>query len=98
MASSKIEQALKDGYQAIAQQFGLYRLLDHYQALLVEHKPHLWQSDYAQVEKIKRGIEHGTYSTEGWTNGGILKNLDINSIEILQTSPAKLFEPTGDGQ
>ena len=89
---SKIEQALKDGYQAIAQQFGLYRLLDHYQALLVEHKPYEWQSDYAQVEKIKRGIEHGTYSTYGWTDGGILKDLD--HIEFLQTSPAKLFEPT----
>ena len=94
--TSKIEQALKDGYQAIAQQFGLYRLLDHYQALLVEYKPHEWQSDYALVEKIKRGIEHGTYSTQGWTDGGILKNLD--KIEFLQTSPAKLFEPTEGGQ
>ena len=89
---SKIEQALKDGYQALAQQFGLYRLLDRYQALILEHKPNEWQSDYNAITKIKKGIEIGTGATEGYTDGGILKDLD--HIEFLQTSCTKLFEPT----
>lgn len=89
---SKIEQALKDGYQALAQQFSLYRLLDRYQMLLIQHKPHEWQSDYNAITKIKKGIEIGTGATEGYTDGGILKDLD--HIEFLQTSCTKLFEPT----
>lgn len=91
---SKIEQALKDGYQAIAQQFGLYRLLDRYQALLVKHQPHDWQSDYYTVSKIKKSIEIATKTTEGYTDGGLLTDLD--KIELLQTSCTYLFKQGDD--
>ena len=95
---NKLVEILKDGYEAIAQQFSLYRLLDRYQALLVEYKPNEWQSDYDVIAKIKKQIEFGAGVAEGYTDGGRLKEIEPQ-IDILKTSCVKLFEPTeGDGQ
>lgn len=88
---SKLIQELKDGYQAIAQQFSLYTLLDRYETLLLEHKPYQWQSDYNVIVAIKKQITLGVAVTEGYTDGGLLK-ADDGKVHLSDTSCIKLFE------
>lgn len=85
MEQNRLAKLLKNGYEAIAQQFGLYRLLDRYQAMLVEHKPKGWQGDYNAIEQIKKQIELSTGATQGYTDCGALQSAP------LQTSCVKLF-------
>lgn len=89
---TNLEKTLKEGFEALAQQFDFYRLLDQHQAFLVKYKPDGWQDDYNRLTSIKRNVEFGIGLSEGWTIGGYHKPDDDR--DFLRIRCTDLFKHT----